>query len=112
MAFTTNHPDEATWQESYAKEYKGLIDHNTFDIISKETYLESRKRTGRSAIPSMDVFTVKNDSDGKPVCANPELSPSEIKIPLNGQKQNAMLPLSHNQLFDSLPHLQFRTIPH
>jgi hypothetical protein len=70
MAFTTNHTDQATWRESYPKEYnKGLIDHNTFDIISKETYLESHKRTGRSAIPSMGVFTVKNDSDGKPVCA-------------------------------------------
>jgi hypothetical protein len=59
MAFTTNHPNEATWRESYAKEYKGLIDHDTFEIISKETYLDSRKHTGRSAIPSMGVFTVK-----------------------------------------------------
>jgi hypothetical protein len=43
---------------------------------------------------------------------NQELSPSEIKIPLNEQKQNATLPLSHNQLFDSLPHSWFRTVPH
>jgi hypothetical protein len=69
MAFTINHSDETTWQESYAKECKGLIDHNTFNIISKETYLDIRKYTGRSLIPSMGVFTVKNDSDGKSVHA-------------------------------------------
>ena len=93
MAFTTNHPDEATWQESYAKEYKGLIDHNTFDIISEETYLDIRKRTGRSAIPSMGVFTVKNDSDGKPVRAKSIVVALGNKDPVEWTKAECYAPV-------------------
>jgi hypothetical protein len=93
MAFTTNHPNEATWRESYGKEYKGLIDHNTFNIISEETYLESRERTARSAIPSMGVFTVKNDSDGKPVRTKSRVVALGNKDPIEWTKAECYVPV-------------------
>ena len=108
MAFTTNHPDEATWRESYAKEYKGLIDHNTFDIISEETYLESRKRTGRSAIPSMGVFTVKNDSDGKPVRAKSRVVVLGNKDPVEWTKAERYAPFVSQPIVRLLTSLAVR----
>jgi hypothetical protein len=112
MAFSINHPDEATWRESYAKEYKGRIDHSTFDIISEETYLKVVNAWADPLYLLWAFLKSKMTSTANLFAPNPELSPSEIKIPLNGQKQNAMLRLSYNQLFDSCPHLQFGTVPH
>jgi len=108
MAFTTKHPDEATWRESYAEEYKGLIDHNTFDIISEETYLESRKRTGRSAIPSMGVFTVKNDSDGKPVRAKSRVVVLGNKDPVEWTKAECYAPVVSQPIVRLLTSLAVR----
>ena len=52
--------------KSYEEEYYGLIAHNTFEVISTEEYIASRDLTGRSAIPSMAILSIKTDSDGKP----------------------------------------------
>jgi hypothetical protein len=93
MAFTTNHPDEAKWRESFAKDYKGLIDYNTFDIISEETYLDSRKCMGRSAIPFMGILTVKNDSDGKPVHAKSRVVALGNKDPVEWTKAECYAPI-------------------
>jgi hypothetical protein len=66
QAFGTIHPDENTWMKSYEEEYYGLVAHNTFEVISANEYIASREQTGRSAIPSMAILSIKTDSDGKP----------------------------------------------
>jgi hypothetical protein len=108
MAFTTKHPNEATWRESYAKEYKGLIDHNTFNIISKETYFDSHKRMGRSAIPFMGISTVKNDSDGKPVCAKLRVVALGNKDPVEWTKAECYAPVVSQQIVRLLTSLAVR----
>jgi hypothetical protein len=92
-AFTTNHPDAATWMASYEEEYKGHIDHDTFEIISEQAYLDIRNRTGRSAIPSMGVFTVKNDSDGKPLRAKSRVIALGNKDPVEWTKAECYAPV-------------------
>ena len=66
LAFNSNHPDENTWLASYDEEYQGLLSHDTFDIISEQEYWDIRDRTGRTAIPSMGILSIKTDSNGKP----------------------------------------------
>jgi hypothetical protein len=65
-AFKTNHPDARTWLESYEEEYYGLVAHDTFTIIDAAEYHALRAQTGKQALPSMGVLTVKTDSEGNP----------------------------------------------
>jgi hypothetical protein len=55
--------------ESYEEEYYGLVALNTFTVIDAEQYQEIRTQTGKQAIPSMGILTVKNDAEGRPVRA-------------------------------------------
>jgi Reverse transcriptase (RNA-dependent DNA polymerase) len=55
--------------ESYEEEYYGLVAHDTFTVIDSTEYKALRDQTGRQAIPSMAVLTIKSDGQGDPVCA-------------------------------------------
>ena len=66
-AFCTDHPDAQIWHDSYAEEYNGLCEHDTFEIISENEYQAIRKDTGSVAIPSMGIFTIKPDAEGNPI---------------------------------------------
>ena len=58
------------WMDSYNEDKQGLIDHNGYKKTSKNQYLSLKKaRKTPKAIPSMYVLVVKNDKDGKPLCA-------------------------------------------
>ena len=63
-------PDCQAWLDSYNKEKQGIIYHEVYGKISKIQYL-ALKRSGNipKAIPSLCVLVVKNDKDGKPLCA-------------------------------------------
>jgi hypothetical protein len=66
QAFNTNHPDVDTWFALYEEEYLGLVNHNTFNVISEEEYFTIQDNTGWTATPTMKVFMIKPDADGKP----------------------------------------------
>ena len=68
-AFNTNHPDKDVWMKSYEEEYYGLVALDTFTVINADQYQELRAQTGKQAIPSMGILTVKNDAEGQPVRA-------------------------------------------
>jgi hypothetical protein len=68
-AFNNNHPDKTIWMESYKEEYYGLVALNTFTVIDAKQYQEIRIQTGKQAIPSMGILTVKNDAEGRPLRA-------------------------------------------
>ena len=68
-AFHKDNTDRATWRESYDEEYDGLLDHDTYDVISGAEYNALRRDRGVTAIPSMCVFTIKTDEFSKPVRA-------------------------------------------
>jgi hypothetical protein len=93
LAFGTNHPDEATWLASYEEEYYGLVDHETFEVISEQTYFDIRNKTGCSAIPSMGLFTVKPDSDGKPQWAKSRIVVLGNKDPVEWTKAECYAPV-------------------
>ena len=58
--------DRILWDASYAEEYNGLRDLNTWEVITEEEYIRMRPYTG-SALPSMAISTLKKDKDGNPV---------------------------------------------
>ena len=60
--------------DSYKEEKQGLIDHEVYEKISKNQYLDLR-RAGRipKAIPSMCVLVVENNKDGKPLRAKSQI---------------------------------------
>ena len=51
---------------SYKEEYNGLLTHDTFTSIDADEYHMIRKQTGKQAIPSMGVLTIKPDGHGNP----------------------------------------------
>jgi hypothetical protein len=59
------HPDAATWLASYKEEYNGLVNH-TFKVLSEMEYQALHQCTGCSAIPLINIFTIKTDSDSNP----------------------------------------------
>ena len=65
-----SNPELQVWLDSYNKEKQGIIYHEVYGKISKIQYL-TLKRSGNipKAIPSLCVLVVKNDKDGKPLCA-------------------------------------------
>ena len=56
--------------DSYQEGKQGLIDHEVYEKISKNQYLDLRRaRKIPKSITSMCVLVVKNNKDEKPLCA-------------------------------------------
>jgi deoxyuridine 5'-triphosphate nucleotidohydrolase len=63
------HPqDKATWDEAYRQEYQGLMDIDTWEMITEEEY-NNMKHIFGTLLPTMAISTIKYDGDGKPVRA-------------------------------------------
>lgn len=84
-------PNHRIWFDSYKEEYDALFNNSTFETISEEEYHRHCKLSGRSAIPSMAVFTIKKDKLGRPLRARIASWLWAIKIPSSGRKLIVML---------------------
>jgi hypothetical protein len=63
------HPDDkATWDEAYRQEYQGLLDIDTWEMITEEEYNDMKHIFG-TLLPTMAISTIKYYGDGKPVRA-------------------------------------------
>jgi deoxyuridine 5'-triphosphate nucleotidohydrolase len=63
------HPDDKiTWDEAYRQEYEGLMDIDTWEVISEEEYNNMKHILG-SLLPTMAISVIKHDGNGKPVRA-------------------------------------------
>jgi hypothetical protein len=63
------HPDDKkTWDEAYCQEYQGLVDIDTWEMISEEDYQNMKHIVG-TLLPTMAISTIKYDGNGKPVRA-------------------------------------------
>ena len=60
------HPDHSIWLDLYKEEYKGLTDVSSLDVITSDEYHTIRTSTGKFAIPSMGILSVKKDAAGHP----------------------------------------------
>ena len=71
IGLAEKNPDSETWRAAYDEEYLGLTGMDTFESITEEEYqrLLSRYGDAAKAIPTMNLFTVKKDENGKPVRA-------------------------------------------
>ena len=70
-ALHRNNPDRVIWGGAYDEEYDGLSDLEVFEEITIKEYQELIKLHGdkAKAIPSMNLFTVKEDKEGNPIRA-------------------------------------------
>ena len=67
-ALAGSNPDRKVWDASYNEEYDGLNGLNVFIEITAEQYPEYCRIHGEktTAIPTMNIFTIKSDMDGNP----------------------------------------------
>jgi Reverse transcriptase (RNA-dependent DNA polymerase) len=108
IAFGTKHPDAATWLAAYEEEYNGLTAHDTFDVISEQEYFDIRNQTGRTAIPSMNIFNVKLDSEGKPKRAKSRIVVLGDKDPVEWTKAECYAPVVSQPIVRLLTSLAVR----
>ena len=70
QALHPSNPDRQVWLDSYRDEKGGLLVHEVFDRINKNTYLNLRRQgIIPKAIPSMCVLCIKSDKNGNPLRA-------------------------------------------
>ena len=60
---------EAIWDDAYSAEYEGLVGIDTWDVISEEEYLNLRRTSKITFIPTMAISVIKKDGDGNPIQA-------------------------------------------
>jgi hypothetical protein len=85
--------DFQIWSDSYKEEFFGLKDNECFEIISEEEYQRIYRSTGKRAIPSMCVFTVKKDSSGRPLRAKSCIVVLSNKDPTEWTKADCFAPV-------------------
>eukprot|EP00531_Pseudo-nitzschia_arenysensis_P008906 CAMPEP_0116127296 /NCGR_PEP_ID=MMETSP0329-20121206/6769_1 /TAXON_ID=697910 /ORGANISM="Pseudo-nitzschia arenysensis, Strain B593" /LENGTH=2217 /DNA_ID=CAMNT_0003621395 /DNA_START=65 /DNA_END=6718 /DNA_ORIENTATION=- len=66
-----SNPDAVVWRSAYDEEYDGLVSLETMVEIDEAEYQALIAKHGEAAmaIPTMNLFTVKMDKEGKPVRA-------------------------------------------
>jgi hypothetical protein len=89
----SSHPDHKIWRESYKEEMDGLLSQECFDIISEEEYQALLRASGNRAIPSMCIFTIKRDSEGKPCRAKSRIVVLGNKDPREWTKADCFAPV-------------------
>ena len=85
--------DFKIWRDSYREEFDGLHNNDCFEIISEEEYQRIFRSTGKRAIPSMCVFTVKKDSHGRPHRAKNRIVVLGNKDPTEWSKADCFAPV-------------------
>jgi len=87
-------PDAEIWYDSYKEEFDGLVMNDTMEIMSEEDYHRWSRLSGRHAIPSMTVFTVKMDSLGRPLRAKSRIVVLGNKDPVAWSKADCYAPVA------------------
>ena len=93
LAMQSSHPNKHTWLASYKEEYDGLVKQDTFDIIDEETYRHIHHTTGKLAIPSMGILSVKKDASGNPLCAKSHIIMMGNHNPMEWSKSECYAPV-------------------
>ena len=92
-ALSPKNVDRLIWEESYQEEYSGLESNDTFVIISQEEHQRLYRLSGKRAIPSMCVFTIKKDAFGNPVRAKSRIVVLGNKDPTEWTKADCFAPV-------------------
>ena len=87
------HPeDKNTWDEAYRQEYQGLVDIDTWEVISEEKYINMKHILG-NLLPTMAISTIKHDGNGKPTRAKYRIVALGNLDPHNWAKQDCFAPV-------------------
>ena len=57
--------DKSTWDKSYQEEYDGLVNINTWEVITEEEYENNKDKYGKK-MPTMAIAIINRDNHGKP----------------------------------------------
>jgi hypothetical protein len=87
-------PDAETWFDSYKEEFDGLLSNDTMEFMSEEEYHRWCRLSGRRAIPSMAVFTIKKDSLGRPLRAKSRIVVLGNRDPVAWSKADCYAPVA------------------
>ena len=84
------HPnDKATWDQSYFKEYNGLVNVGTWEVITEEDY-KSLKHLVKKTLPTMAIAVIKKDGQGNPIRAKYRIVALGNLDPLIGARTSAL----------------------
>ena len=74
-ALSKSNPDSEIWNASYDEEYTGLLDLDVFTPIGEEDYQKLIAEHGEDAmaIPTMNIFTIKDNKEGNPLRAKSQI---------------------------------------
>ena len=88
------HPsDKQTWDASYRSEYEGLVDIDTWELLSQDDY-NNLKDTVKGVIPTMAIIAViKYDGEGSPVQAKYRIVALGNLDPHTWSKQDCFAPV-------------------
>ena len=106
-ALSAHNPDWQVWLNAYNEEFDGLSDLNVHSIITEEEYKEYVRKHGEAAmaIPTMNLFMIKNDKEGNPVRAKSRivaLGNLEKRIWSRGDRYASVLSSTASQLLLSM----------
>ena len=87
------HPsDKKIWDDSYRSEYNGLLDIDTFEVISEDEY-QNLKHTVKGVMPCMAIAVIKYDGEGNPVRAKYRICALGNLDPNNWSKSECFAPV-------------------
>ena len=87
------HPsDKKIWDASYRSEYEGLVNIDTWELISQADY-ENLKTSVKGIMPTMAISVIKYDGNGRPVRAKYRIVALGNLDPHNWEKQDCFAPV-------------------
>ena len=84
--------DRAIWDRSYREEYDGLVNLDTWEVISEEEYKALLPVCGK-ALPTMAISTIKTDGEGNPERAKYRIVALGNLDPHNWDKSDCFAPV-------------------
>jgi hypothetical protein len=91
------HPtDKTVWDKAYFEEYDGLVNLDTWKVISEDEYKAIKNQVKRT-LPTMAIATIKTNSDGQPERAKYRIVALGNLDPHEWSKQDCFAPVLSQQ---------------
>ena len=84
--------DKLTWDASYRSEYEGLVDIDTWELLSQDEF-DTLKHSVKGIMPTMAIAVIKYNGDGTPVRAKYRIVALGNLDPHNWEKQDCFAPV-------------------
>jgi hypothetical protein len=88
--------DKKIWDQSYFEEYDGLVNLDTWEVISEDEYKQIKHLVKRT-LPTMAIATIKKDGQGNPIRAKYRIVALGNLDPHEWSKQDCFAPVMSQQ---------------